>query len=309
MTVHAKPEDFQANPVVLVRDGHLYANSRDVAVFFEKQHRHVLRDIDNVLTQAGGVPRSGQTPWFSEVQETGQNGESYRSFDMTRSGLVLLVMGYTGSKAMALKIRYIEEFDRMEEELRRLAGEVIDFSRDEDELTAWGVPLRKLDVQARVIRTVMALEGIEYARAVARKDRTFPSARGFAIREIVDTSRDDPQGCLRHLFRQRAQSGGTIGALLDLALRDESARSALRSHGMIVDPGLKRGFVAFADSHPFLRQAFAATQWAAAWNKALLFIDPAAHRTKKTLPFSGSSSLAVLVPRDAIMSLRNNGAQ
>ena len=35
--------------IVFARDGEAFTSSRDVAMFFEKEHRHVLRDIDNLL--------------------------------------------------------------------------------------------------------------------------------------------------------------------------------------------------------------------------------------------------------------------
>ena len=38
------------------------------------------------------------------------------AYDMTRAGFVLLVMGWTGAKALDFKIAYME-FDRMEEAL------------------------------------------------------------------------------------------------------------------------------------------------------------------------------------------------
>lgn len=36
-----------------------------------------------------------------------------------RDGFMLLVMGYTGKKALAIKLAYIEAFNAMEEELAR----------------------------------------------------------------------------------------------------------------------------------------------------------------------------------------------
>jgi Rha family phage regulatory protein len=75
-----------------VRDEHgvPMVNSRALAERFEKNHQHVLRDIDNLI---GGMSRSGQTrPWFHEIITINeQNGQSYRSFDLTRPGFALLV--------------------------------------------------------------------------------------------------------------------------------------------------------------------------------------------------------------------------
>jgi phage regulator Rha-like protein len=43
---------------------------------------------------------------------------------MTRQGFTLLVMGWTGDKAMAFKVRYIEAFDAMERALNETARPV-----------------------------------------------------------------------------------------------------------------------------------------------------------------------------------------
>jgi Rha family phage regulatory protein len=106
-------------PVVFERDGRVYANSRDVAAFFEKRH-------DNVLADIRGLLKSQDTPsdWFIETETTNeQNGQAYRTFDMNRDGFTLLVMSYTGPKAMAFKVRYIQRFNEMESALKNpLAG-------------------------------------------------------------------------------------------------------------------------------------------------------------------------------------------
>jgi Rha family phage regulatory protein len=82
-----------------------------VAERFEKRHDHVLRDIDQIL----GAPNLGHG-WFREVQSEHPTivGRFDRSFDLTRQGFTLLVMGWTGERAMAFKVRYIEAFDAME---------------------------------------------------------------------------------------------------------------------------------------------------------------------------------------------------
>ena len=48
-----------------------------------------------------------------------QNGQTYRSYAMTRDGFTLLAMGFNGGKALKFKLRYIEQFNAMEAELRR----------------------------------------------------------------------------------------------------------------------------------------------------------------------------------------------
>ena len=90
-------------------------NSRIVAERFEKRHDNVLRDIDALISTSSNLRGCG---WFREtrVDVPGGNGAilSVRSFDLTRDGFTLLAMGFTGKRALAFKLAYIDAFNRME---------------------------------------------------------------------------------------------------------------------------------------------------------------------------------------------------
>ena len=47
-----------------------------------------------------------------------QNKQWYKEYQLTRDGFSLLVMGFTGKKALAWKLKYIEAFNKMEKALR-----------------------------------------------------------------------------------------------------------------------------------------------------------------------------------------------
>jgi Rha family phage regulatory protein len=88
-------------------------NSRDVAAVFEKEHAIVLRAIRDLEIDAE-LHRS----WFRGKLFKDSYGRDQPSFDLTRQGFTLLVMGFTGRKADAFKIKYIQAFDAMEAALR-----------------------------------------------------------------------------------------------------------------------------------------------------------------------------------------------
>ena len=52
--------------------------------------------------------------WLTEATNTDEQGKDRPCYHMTRDGLALLAMGFTGAKALAFKVRYIEAFNRME---------------------------------------------------------------------------------------------------------------------------------------------------------------------------------------------------
>lgn len=291
-------EPAQIAPVLTIKAGRVVANSRDVATAFGKRHDNVLQAIDNIDCSSEFASLN-----FKETPYTDpRNGQTYRSYDLTRDGFVFLVMGFTGREAAKFKEAYILAFNRMEDELRQMGLAVHDL--DGEDLTAWGLPLRKVDTASRLISTALRVYGPDAARRLWEKDKSLPNLRRFSIERLVETPEDDSAGCLRHLLRIEARSGLTVGQVLDLAMRDAASAGSLRDFGIILDPGIHKGYVAIADSHPFLRSAFAGTQWAGAWRRALLLLL-GAKATNKKLIFAGQSSLAVLVPKDAVLNLRH----
>ncbi|GLK85476.1 hypothetical protein GCM10017653_35460 [Ancylobacter defluvii] len=87
-----------------------------MAAFFGKQHPHVLRDIKALISDAPSIASS-----FGAIELPVKVGFGTRmdpAYEMTRDGFSLLAMGFTGKRALAFKLRYIEEFNRMEGQLR-----------------------------------------------------------------------------------------------------------------------------------------------------------------------------------------------
>lgn len=105
-------------PIVNSANGKVFASSRDVADFFEKEHKHVLRDIDNLLKTLDVQVR---TTLFQEVEafHEGANRQ-VRHFEMNRDGFTLLAFGFTGAVATAWKLKYLEAFNAMEDELKKI---------------------------------------------------------------------------------------------------------------------------------------------------------------------------------------------
>lgn len=102
--------------LVRINSNQVVTDSRSVAEHFEKQHRHVLDAIRNLL---GGMPKIGQTPMFHETSYVNeQNGQTYPMYLMNRDGFSLLVMGFTGAKALEWKLKYINAFNEMEKAIK-----------------------------------------------------------------------------------------------------------------------------------------------------------------------------------------------
>ena len=99
-------------------NGQYVATSRQVAEKFEKEHKHVMRDIRNIIDNLGCV--QNWTNPFSEVEYINeQNKQSYKEYEMNRDGFSLLAMGFTGQNALEWKYKYINAFNKMEEHIKQ----------------------------------------------------------------------------------------------------------------------------------------------------------------------------------------------
>lgn len=101
------------NDLVIMHDQQAVTTSLVLAEVFEKKHQHVLRDIDALKD----VSNFGQM--FFESNEPDSYGRNRRIYFMNRDGFTLIAMGYTGSKAMEFKLKYIEAFNKMEQIVRQ----------------------------------------------------------------------------------------------------------------------------------------------------------------------------------------------
>ena len=122
------------NEIILKEEnGQVLASSRDVAEKFGKQHNSVLKTIygenrkgEHINGLADEILASGNplTKYFIE-SEYENRGKKYKECLMTRDGFSLVVMGFTGNNAIEWKLKYIDAFNKMEEELRKQSSKAL----------------------------------------------------------------------------------------------------------------------------------------------------------------------------------------
>lgn len=102
------------------KNGQLLVSSRDVANDFNKTHDNVIKAIENYIKTLKNTDSLEMRTLFIESQYTtrGANGVYYKEYLLDRDGFTLLAMGFTGSKALEWKLKYIEAFNKMEEALK-----------------------------------------------------------------------------------------------------------------------------------------------------------------------------------------------
>jgi len=96
----------------------IVVSSRIVAENFGKRHDAVLRDIENIRSNLHKFEEIDIENYFIPSTYTDSRNRNYPEYLLTRDGFTLLTMGWTGEKAMRFKVAYINEFNRMEQELK-----------------------------------------------------------------------------------------------------------------------------------------------------------------------------------------------
>lgn len=113
--------------LVILKNEQALTDSITVSELFGKRHDNVLRIIDNLVET---LPKNGERSLFIQSRRKADDGQFHRVYFMNRDGFSLLVMGFTGKKALEWKLKYIEAFNAMEKIIsEKLTAEWIETRR------------------------------------------------------------------------------------------------------------------------------------------------------------------------------------
>lgn len=101
------------NDIILsTQNGEPVVSSHQIAENFGKNHRDVLRAVDNLKEDVRNFAQM-----FFEGTDQDSYGREQRAYLMNRDGFTLLAMGFTGKAALEWKLKYIAAFNEMEKKL------------------------------------------------------------------------------------------------------------------------------------------------------------------------------------------------
>lgn len=100
---------------VLNQDGNLVVSSREIASNFKKEHNDTKKRIRKLGKDMGEISRN----YFIKEEYKDAMSRTQEEYLLTRDGFSLLVMGFTGQRALQWKLKYIEAFNKMEEVIKK----------------------------------------------------------------------------------------------------------------------------------------------------------------------------------------------
>ena len=144
-----------------------------VAETFGKEQYTVVRDIDNLVSKLDCIENQCPTKlsghqemffeYFEDIPQPCGGVKPAKRYLMNRDGFTLLVMGYTGQKALEFKLKYIAAFNAMERQLAANAKDMAELTSKVDTLVEQLDYSKKLlDAQKEITRLNNRIDQLDW---------------------------------------------------------------------------------------------------------------------------------------------------
>ncbi|WGT60803.1 Rha family transcriptional regulator [Ligilactobacillus salivarius] len=117
------------NELVIMHDKQAVTTSLVLSEAFGKQHKHVLEAISSKINSAENSAQYKKM--FAESTYTDRSGKQNKMYYLNRDGFTFIAMGFTGRKADEFKLKYIDAFNKMEEQIRNQSFQALNQSTDD----------------------------------------------------------------------------------------------------------------------------------------------------------------------------------
>lgn len=99
-----------------------------MAEVFEKQHKNVIRAIETKIRE---LKIEQSSKMFFKGEYINSQNKQQPMYYLNRDGFTFIAMGFTGRKADEFKLKYIDAFNKMEEQIRNQSLQVLNQSTDD----------------------------------------------------------------------------------------------------------------------------------------------------------------------------------
>ena len=140
------------NNLVIMKDCQAVTDSLKVANAFNKNHRDVMRAISTKINSAQNCAQFKKM--FVEATYQDASGKSNRMYYMNRDGFTFIAMGFTGRKADDFKLKYIQAFNKMEQQIRNQSERPKLMQKERIEISRQNAKTRQASLLYRVAKSM-----------------------------------------------------------------------------------------------------------------------------------------------------------
>lgn len=104
---------------IVKQKNELYVDSREVAEMVGKQHKNLIRDIENyegVILQSSKLSLDD---YFIQSTYLGGNNQNYKHYLLTKKGCDMVANKMTGAKGTLFTAMYVDAFHKMDEHIKQ----------------------------------------------------------------------------------------------------------------------------------------------------------------------------------------------
>ena len=163
------------NQLVFIENGQVVTDSLTVSQVFGKRHDNVIRDIKSQIEMAG---KDFSVLNFEVGSYIDKNNQERPKYNLTEEAFALVVFSYNTKEAVHTKIKFIQEFKRMKEELSKPKSlspheqrvEMLKLALEQEEkLSKVENRVEKLEIDVKERITLESGEQRKLQRAISKK--------------------------------------------------------------------------------------------------------------------------------------------
>lgn len=152
------------NNLVIMHDQQAVTTSLILAKAFEKEHKNVIRVIE---TKIGELKIEQSSKMFLKGEYTNSQNKQQPMYYLNRDGFTFIAMGFTGHKADEFKLKYIDAFNQMENQIKEKSQFRLPTNLDEMTLMLSNVMQdqdKKIEEQGKKVDFLIDLSGLTSSR-------------------------------------------------------------------------------------------------------------------------------------------------
>lgn len=151
--------------LVEIKNNQPVTTSLQVAEAFDKQHKNVIQAIELKISSAENSAQYQNM--FLEDSYKDASGKANKMYLLNKDGWAFIAMGFTGKKADEFKLRYIAEFNRMENQIKSYQIKIPQNSMEALELFF----VNQKEIDGRVIAVEDDLKEIKQNKLISTEDK------------------------------------------------------------------------------------------------------------------------------------------
>lgn len=151
--------------LVIMNNNQAVTTSLVLAEVFEKKHKNVIQAIEAKINTAENSALLKNM--FIEDNYTASNGKQNRMYYLNRDGFTFIAMGFTGKKADEFKLKYIDAFNKMENQIKEKTQFRLPTNLNEMSTMFYSVMKdqdKKIEEQSEKVNFLMNLSGLTSPR-------------------------------------------------------------------------------------------------------------------------------------------------